>query len=78
MTMIPLTVSAEARELEWQERRTGGSGDSSDDERRPPLAIEPAPSAPGTDPRYPQAFPSNINIRPEPDAAAMAGMGIRT
>ena len=82
-----LTVSAEARELEWQERpgrrrRSHGRGDdsdiSSDDERRPPLAIEAAPSAPSIDPRYQQAFPTSTNTRTEPDVAAMAGLGIRT
>lgn len=73
----------EARELEWQERverrrREGrsGSDDSSDEEGRPPLAIEAAPSAPSTDPRYQQAFPSEMNTRPGPDAAAIAGLGI--
>jgi hypothetical protein len=83
-----LTVPAEARELEWQERpdrrqRREGRGDdgdlSSDNERGPPLAIEAAPSAPSTDPRYPQAFPPpSTNSRTEPDVAAMAGLGIRT
>lgn len=80
---------AEARELEWNERsdrkgRKDESGDdsdiSSDDERGPPLAIEAAPSAPNMDPRYQQSFPpsTSTSTRPEPDVAAMAGLGIRS
>ena len=85
--MRSLTVPAEAREREWQERqerrrrkdgRRGGSDGLSDEERRPPLAIEAAPSAASTDPRYQEAFSSNVNSRPEPDAAAIAALGIRT
>ncbi len=87
MLLISLIEGAEARELEWLERqernrqkagRRGGSDDSSDEEKRPPLAIEAAPPTTNPDLRYQEPFPLNINSRPEPDPAAMAGMGIRT
>ncbi|ERF70097.1 hypothetical protein EPUS_00284 [Endocarpon pusillum Z07020] len=77
----------EARELEWLERKErrrqkggmrGSSDDSSDEERRLPLAIEAAPPTANPDPRYQQGFPLNTNSRPEPDPAAMAGISTRT
>lgn len=86
---VSLTVCAEARELEWQERqerrrrkdgRKGGSDDSSDEDRGPPLAIEAAPPpALSTDTRYHHNNPSTTDSRPESDAAAMNNsLGIRT
>lgn len=77
---------AEDREIEWpkrQERRRRKEGrvvdidDLSDEDRGPALAIEAPPAPASTDFRYPQAFPPITNSRPEPDAAVVAGAGMR-